>query len=457
MAHYENQSVLVVGLAASGCAAVELLLRRGARVHAIDSSRSGVLEETSRRLTALGAHVELGVQVLSARPYELAVVSPGVPLELPLLEQLRKAGVPVIGEFELGYRESLCLSIAVTGTDGKTTTTRLIERMLAHSHKRTIAAGNVGVPLCSVVDQTRELDFLTLEASSFQLETTDYFRPSVGVLTNIDPDHLDRHRTLEAYIRAKGLLFRNQQPFDWAIVQSGALKQLRAVGVGIPSKLITYSATDTTADLWMDRGLIISRFPGWEGPLLDMAQCHLIGPHNAENCMAALAVGRVLRLPLEETLQAIRDFRPLPHRCEPIGKFDDVSYINDSKSTTLHSLMAALRSVAIASESKPNIWLIAGGKDKGLEYHDAGPLLSQKVKGVFLIGETRERLRSAWGLFTPCTLCGSLLEAVSDATRLAQPGDIILLSPACSSFDQFQNYQHRGEVFRQAVGRRVGS
>lgn len=457
MDHYENKSVLVIGLAASGCAAVELLLRRGARVHAVDSSRTPALEEASKRLVSLGATVELGAQKAPAQSVDLVVISPGVPLTLPLLQPLREARVPIIGEFELGYRASSCLSVAVTGTDGKTTTTRLIEAMLQHSHKRTLAAGNVGVPVCSVADQTRELDFLTLEVSSFQLETTEFFRPIVGVVTNLAPDHLDRHGSMTDYIRSKGLLFRNQQPFDWAIVQSGALAQLKTAGVDIPSKLITFSATDSTADLWMDRGLLISRIPGWEGPLLDMAQCRLMGPHNAENCMAALAVGRVLRLPLEETVEAIRQFQPLPHRCEPLGEFGGVTYINDSKSTTLHSLMAALRSVPGAAGGKPNIWLIAGGKDKGLEYHDAGPLLSQRVKGAFLIGETRERLRSAWGLFTPCTLSGSLLEAVSDAARLAQPGDVVLLSPACSSFDQFQNYQHRGEVFREAVGRRAGS
>lgn len=457
MDHYENKSVLVIGLAASGCAAAELLLRRGARVHALDSSRTPALEETSRRLSGLGVQVELGAQKVPNLQFDMVVISPGVPLTLPLLQPLREAGVPIIGEFELGYQASSCLSVAVTGTDGKTTTTRLIESMLQHSHKRTLAAGNVGVPVCSVADQTRDLDFLTLEVSSFQLETTEFFRPIVGVITNVAPDHLDRHGSMENYIRAKGRLFRNQQSFDWAIVQSGALAQLKAAGVEIPSKQIIFSATDPAADIWMDRGLLISRIPGWEGPLLDMAQCRLMGPHNAENCMAALAVGRVLRLPLEETVEAIRRFQPLPHRCEPLGEFGGVTYINDSKSTTLHSLMAALKSVPGVPGGKPNIWLIAGGKDKGLEYHDAGPLLSQRVKGVFLIGETRERLRSAWGLFTPCTLSGSLLEAVSDAAQLAKPGDVVLLSPACSSFDQFQNYQHRGEVFRQAVERRAGS
>ena len=448
---YQNQSVLVIGLGLSGQAAAEFLLRRGARVHAIDTARTEGLQASAESLRKLGALVTLGVQLLPSVDYQLAVISPGVPLDLPCVQQVRAAKVPLIGELELGYRESLCLNVAITGTDGKTTTTRLIEQMLLQCHKRTVAAGNVGTPLTSVADQTKDLDLLTLEVSSFQLETIEFFRPSIGVLMNIAPDHLDRHKTLDAYVRAKARLFENQQVFDWAIIQSAALARLKGVGAKIPSKIITFSAVDQKADLYLERSLLISRLPGWEGPLLDMDQCQLAGPHNVENCMAALAVGRVLRLPLEETVAAVKSFKPLPHRCELIGEVDGVRYVNDSKATTLHALEAALRAVPTAAGRAQNVWLIAGGKDKGLEYHDVGPLLSQRVRGTFLIGETRERLRSAWSLFTPCSLCGSLLEAVRDAARRAQPGDVVLLSPACSSFDQFQNYQHRGEVFRQAV------
>ncbi|MBI1841122.1 MAG: UDP-N-acetylmuramoyl-L-alanine--D-glutamate ligase [Verrucomicrobia bacterium] len=451
MGNYEGKRVLVIGLGVSGRAAADLLARRGARVVAIDSADSAELRAAVASLGSQGVSTRLGASGLPEGHFDLAVTSPGIPSSLPWFDALCAAGIPVIGELELGYRESLCLSVAITGTDGKTTTTRLVEHMLKHCHKRTIAAGNVGVPICSVADQTKELDILTLEVSSFQLETTEFFRPSVAVVTNLAPDHLDRHRTMEAYIQAKGRIFRNQQLFDWAIIQSDALTKLRAAGVEAPSKVISYSATDPRADIYMDRSLLISRLGGWEGPLLDFDKCRLAGPHNAENCMAALAVGRVLRLPLEQTLEAVRSFAPLPHRCEPVAQIGGIIYVNDSKSTTMHSLLAALRSVSAAPGGRPNVWLIAGGKDKGLEYHDAGPLISQRVRGAYLIGETRERLRSAWSLFTPCALSGSLLEAVREAARRAEPGDVVLLSPACSSFDQFQDYQHRGDTFRQAV------
>ena len=292
---------------------------------------------------------------------------------------------------------------------------------------------------------------MTLEVSSFQLETTQFFRPAIGVLLNITPDHLDRYPTTADYVRAKGRLFRNQQAFDWAIVQSEALAQLRSLHIEIPSKTITFSASNRRADIYLDRGLLISRMEDWPGPLLDMDQCRLRGPHNAENLMATLAVGRVLRIPLDRMVEGLRSYAPAPHRCELVAEINGVKFINDSKATNLDALHKALLALPAAPQGEPNVWLIAGGKDKGFEYHDIGPLLSQRVKRAFLIGDTREKIRAAWSLFTPCTLMNSLLEAVSEAAQSAVAGDVVLLSPACSSFDQFKNYQHRGEVFRQAV------
>jgi UDP-N-acetylmuramoylalanine--D-glutamate ligase len=446
----ENKNVLVVGLGASGKAACDLLLRKGAHVWAVDDAKTELLRRDAAELEAKGARIRLGGG-LPDEAFELAVVSPGVPWESPLLKAVVSARIHVMGELELGYQHSVCLNISITGTNGKTTTTELVERMLRHRQIKTVAAGNIGLPLCAVAEQSKELDFLTLEVSSFQLETIEYFRPAVAVLMNITPDHLDRYPSMDAYARAKARLFMNQQAFDWAIVQCEALAKLKAVGVSIPSKVVTFSAADRQADLYMDRGLLISRLGDWEGPLLNMDDCKLRGPHNAENLMAALAVGRVLRIPLESMAEALKSYQPAPHRCELVTEINGVKYINDSKSTNLDSLHKALLSVPSGRAGEANVLLIAGGKDKGFEYHDVGPLLSQRVKGAYLIGETREKLRAAWSLFTPCTLADSLLEAVQSAAREAVSGDVVLLSPACSSFDQFQNYKHRGEIFRQAV------
>ena len=451
MVSVENKSILVLGLGASGLAATALLRRRGARVVAVDSADTEALRREAEELRKLGAEVRLGDSTPPTGKFDLVVVSPGVPWSNPGLKAMVERGVPVIGEFELGYQHSLCLNVAITGTNGKTTTTEMVERLLTRHNVKTIAAGNIGLPLCRVVEQTRELDLLTLEVSSYQLETTQFFRPAVAVLLNLTPDHLDRYPAMSDYVKAKARIFANQQAFDWAIIQSEALAQLRSLKVEIPSKVITFSAANRRADICLERGLLLSRIEGWAGPLLDMDHCLVRGPHNAENLMAALAVGRVLRIPLEIMVESLKTYAPAAHRCELVAEINGVKFINDSKATNLDALQKALLSIPSGRGVEPNVWLIAGGRDKGLEYHDIGPLLSQRVKGAFLLGETREKIWSAWGLFTPCVLVDSLIEAVHQATRSAVAGDVVLLSPACSSFDQFQNYQQRGEVFRQAV------
>ena len=359
--------------------------------------------------------------------------------------------IPVIGELELGFQESKCLNIAITGTNGKTTTTHLIKEVLASGQRSTEIAGNVGVPISSLIQSTKGLDFLTLEVSSFQLETIRYFRPSIGVLLNLASDHQDRHDSYDEYCRIKARLFENQQSHDWAIIQSEALAKLRSLGVKIPGKVITFSAESRQADVFLDRGLLISRMDGWAGPLLNLADCRVRGPHNAENIMAAMLVGRILRIPLEVMKRAVHAFAAPPHRCEQVAEWNGVKFINDSKATNPHATAQALRSVRAERSREPNVWLIAGGDDKGLQFHDLGPLISQKVKGAFLIGKAREQLSAAWSLFAPCQYCDDLVQAVHEAARKALPSDVVLLSPACSSLDMFRNYEHRGEVFRKVV------
>jgi len=451
MIRLEGKQTVVIGLGKSGLAAARLLKQRGAKVLIVDSAETPELQAEAESLRARGIEVLLGVTEPPSGAFDLVVVSPGVPWNNPVLCEMGERGVPIIGEFELGYQHSLCLNIAITGTNGKTTTTEMVERLLTAQRIKTLAAGNIGTPVCSVVEQTADLDFLTLEVSSFQLETIQFFRPAIGVLLNITPDHMDRYTGMADYALAKARLFSNQQPFDWAIIQSEALAQLQALKANIPSKVITFSANNRRAELHLNRGLILSRLDGWAGPLLNMEQCRVAGPHNAENLMAALAVGRVLRIPLEAMAATLTAFESGPHRCELVADINGVKFVNDSKATNLDAVRQALLSAPAARPGEPNVWLIAGGRDKAFEYYEIGPLLSQRVKGAYLIGETREKIRAAWSLFTPCTLAGSLLEAVAEAARHAAAGDVVLLSPACSSFDQFRNYQHRGEVFRQAV------
>jgi UDP-N-acetylmuramoylalanine--D-glutamate ligase len=395
--------------------------------------------------------VNLGVTSPPKGLFSLAVLSPAKSSNSCLVEAVRSSNIPLIGELEFGYQQARCLSIAIAGTNGKGTTAELVERVLRHNQHKTISSGHCARPICSVVEQSKDLDFIILQVSSFQLETTEFFRPAVAVLMNVATDHLDRYAQPADYIRAIARIFQNQQPFDWAIVQSEALARLRELDLPVPGKIITFSATAPEADLHLERGLLISRLPNWPGPLLDMDHCLLRGPHNAENLMAALAIGHVLRLPLERMVEPMRTYNAGPHRFERVDEINGVQYINDAKSANVDALQKSLQAVTTGSKGDSNIFLIAGGKDKGLEYHDAGPVISRRVKQAFLFGEAREKIRAAWSLFTSCTVSDSLVEAISEAAKTAVSGDVVLLSPACSSFDQFQSYHECGELFCRTV------
>jgi UDP-N-acetylmuramoylalanine--D-glutamate ligase len=446
-----NKKVLVIGLGGRGRAACELLQRSGASVTAIDEADTPDLRAGAEQLRPLGIEVALGVLAPPKRQFNLAVLSPAVPSSTQLVQAVARTNVPMIGELELGFQQSRCLSIAIAGTNGKGTTAELVERLLAHNHRKILLSGHRARPVCSVVDQSNELDFLVLQVNSFQLETTEFFRPAVAVLMNLAPDHLDRYASAADYVHANARLFRNQQAFDWAIIQSEALARLRELNLPVPAKTITFSANDPHADLRLERGLLISRLPNWSGPLLDLDHCQLRGPHNAENLMAALAVGHVLRVPLESMLETVKSHVAGAHRFEFVSEINGVQFINDSKATNVDALHKALIAAPAGQGGEPNILLIAGGKDKGLEYHDLGPLLSKRVKKAYLIGEAGEKIRAAWSLFTPCTISESLVKATTEAARDAVCGDVVLLSPACSSFDQFRSFQERGEEFCRIV------
>ena len=243
----------------------------------------------------------------------------------------------------------------------------------------------------------------------------------------------------------------NQQAFDWAIIHSDALAMMRSFNVPVRAKVITFSASNRRADLFLDRRQIVSQIPGWSGPLLDLDECQIQGSHNAENLMAALAVGRVLRIPLERVIAALKQM-PVPvHRCQSLKGVDDVTFVNDGKSSNLDALRRAITSIPPSTEDKPNIWLIAGGRDKGAEYFDIGPLLSHRVKGAFLFGETQEKMCAVWDVFVPCSVVPSLRQAVMHALEAAKPGDVILFSPACGPLGGDESYEVRSEMFTNIV------
>ncbi len=447
----KNKNILILGLGISGAAAARLAQVRGAKVTVVDSNTSDALEREAKLLRQDGVRVELGTEDLPQDNFDQAIISPGIRPDSSLYLALSFRGIPALGEFEFGYRECSVPCVAISGTNGKTTTTELIDHMLRRCGKCSAAAGNIGIPVSDVARCAEELDYLSLEVSSYQLEFIEEFRPTISVLMNLTEDHMDRHGSMLKYAQAKARLFMNQTPHDWAVVQSEALAYVRAQGIEIPSRVISFSSNHRRAGLYLDRDLIVGNLEDWDGPLLAMQQTRLRGAHNAENVMAALAVGRILGLSMERMVKAIKSFSGSPHRCEFLEDVDGIHFVNDSKATNVDAMMKAIEAMPSVRPEEPNIWLIAGGSDKGFEFHAAGPAMARRVRGAFLIGETAPRMEAAWNLFTRCELVESLEAAVRFAAKKAELGDVILLSPACASFDQFDSYVDRGNRFKAAV------
>jgi UDP-N-acetylmuramoylalanine--D-glutamate ligase len=443
-----NKDVLVLGLGRSGMAAASLLRRDGARVVVRDEADGSELEERANRLRQLGVRVELGNHFDTSARFDLAVLSPGIAPERPLVADLVQKRTPVLSELELAYRFCLCPVVAVTGTNGKTTTTELIDAMLQRCGKRSLAAGNNGHAFSDAVENTAGLDALVLETSSFQLEKIEQFRPDIAVWLNLTPDHMDRHGTMEAYAKAKARIFENQTRDDFAILSVTASQWAGKTGVNIKSRVITISAYGQEADVWVDwtdGQTIWSRLPECRGILLKLDETNLRGLHNAENILATFAAGLAMKLPIAGIREAICSYCPEPHRCEVVAVKDGVTYINDSKATNVDAVERALRAMT------GPVVLIAGGRDKGLDFAAIKEVIREKVKLAVLIGESQDKLAAAWGRATLCARADSMRQAVKMAASAARPGDTVLLSPACASFDMFENYEHRGDEFKHEV------
>jgi len=443
----KDKNVVVLGLGRSGMAAASLLQRDGARVVVRDESDGRVLEERADRLRQLGIRVELGNQFDTSARFDLAVLSPGIAPERPIVREITIKKTPVLSELELAYRFCLCPIVAITGTNGKTTTTELISAMLEGCGKRAVAAGNIGHAFSDAVYGSAGLDALVVETSSFQLDKIEQFRPDVAVLLNITPDHLDRHNSLEEYAKAKARIFLNQTREDFAVVSAQALEWMHQIGCEIRSRILTISAAGREADLWLDwvdGQTIWSRLPECRGILMRMDETNLRGQHNAENILATLAAGLVMKLPMAQMREAIRSYCPQPHRCEYVAEINGVTYINDSKATNTDAVEKALQSVA------GPVVLIAGGRDKGLDFSTIKEVVAEKVKLAVFIGETQDKICRDWSGVS-CLRASSMAEAVRLAARHACSGDTVLLSPACASFDMFENYEHRGDEFRMEV------
>ncbi len=435
--NYSNKFIAVLGAGESGEAAAILLQDLGAMITILDTAEENKLRKRINALGNRGIRVLAGLAVeKDVTKYDLAVLSPGIDPSVPLVQRFLEKRIEMIGELELAYEMCQCPIVAITGTNGKTTTTQLVEQMLNRCGVRTVAAGNIGPAFSARVRQSSQLDLMTLEVSSFQLETIRTFRPHIAAWLNFAPDHLDRYHSVDEYYEAKLRIFQNQTGDDWAVVN------LRSTLPELKARRVTFSAYVEGADFSFRDGRILHHGI----PVLSMADTELRGAHNAENLMAALGIGLAHGLRFEQMAVALSGYQALPHRCELIRVFEGVEYVNDSKATNLDALEKA-----IASETRPVV-LIAGGKDKGFEFDTVADLVGTHCRTAVLIGEMADRINSVWSHRLPCINAGeSLAEAVRIARNIAQPGDVVLLSPGTSSFDMFKSYADRGNQFRTAV------
>jgi UDP-N-acetylmuramoylalanine--D-glutamate ligase len=448
--NYEGRRVLVVGLARSGIAASELLLERGAFVVGNDRRSLAELDRKAHSLPARGVELVLGAHPESlAAGFDLVVVSPGVRTDLPLIARARREGVPIWSELELGFREMRGTAVAVTGTKGKSTTASLLTAMLRAGGRDAVLAGNIGSPLSGEASRGTEQTIFVLEVSSFQLECIDSFRPRVAVLLDLGPDHLDWHPSFEAYLKAKENVFRNQSARDWAVVFGGNRLTIDMAERARSQKWYFDISClgERVPHLHLEGPWIMRHEDGTTTPLASLEEFQLPGRHNRLNAMAASAAAFLLGVSGDDLEIAIEHFQGLPHALEQVAVIEGVRFYNDSKATNVQAVAAALESF------DGGILLILGGRFKGGDLGSLREAVSRKVKCVLAIGESREMVREALSGAAPVELFDDLESAVEAAHRRAAKGEVVLLSPAGSSFDMFRDYRDRGERFRAIVER----
>jgi UDP-N-acetylmuramoylalanine--D-glutamate ligase len=438
----QGRKVLVAGFGATGIAATRFLLDKGALVTISDNRKQiDIPEDIKRR----GICVERGghrVETFTAQ--NLIVVSPGVPLFTRAIIEARARGIEVISEIELAWRFLTAPVIAVTGTNGKTTTTSLLSALFQAAGKKVFTGGNIGTPLIEAVGQGAGYDYIIAEISSFQLEAVRDFKPFISILLNISEDHLDRYPSFDEYRYAKSRIFMNQDSADWAVINYDDRSVLQCAS-HTNAQLFYFSTSAAPAPGAYDDGTLNLSLWGRPALRLSVHNPHLPGLHNRENMLAAASAGYICAIPERILLETLQTFRSLPHRMEYVSNVSGADYYNDSKGTNVGSCVKSLQSL------EGRVILIAGGRDKGGSYEPLRDLVEKKVKSMILIGEAAYRMEHDLGRYTETLIAEDLARAVREAGAKARPGDTVLFSPACSSFDMFDNYEQRGECFKKLV------
>ena len=439
-----GRRVTVVGAARSGIAAAQLLVRRGATVTLTDL-RDDIAE--AEELRASGVRLELGHHAVETfTGADLIVLSPGVPSRLPALEAARAAGVHVMGELELASRWLRGRIVAITGTKGKSTTTTLTGRMLEAGGHRVLVGGNIGHALSAQVDDSTDKTIHVVEASSFQLESVETFKPWISVLLNFSPDHLDRHATVEEYASAKSRVFVNQTPGDWAVLNADD-PAVASIAAAAPSQRLLFSMSDQLASGVVVTGQeIVRRTEAGDVPLLPLSAIKLIGRHMVADVLAASAVASLAGVDSAAMTRAVEHFTGLEHALERVASIGDVLFVNDSKATNVDAAKRAI-------ESFDRLVVIMGGRFKGGDLSELTVPLADRGATVVAIGEAADLIGRTFGQAVPVRRAGDMNAAVRIAFASASPGTAVVLAPACASFDMFRDYADRGRVFKQEVRR----
>ncbi|QHN05541.1 UDP-N-acetylmuramoyl-L-alanine--D-glutamate ligase [Granulicella sp. WH15] len=444
----KKKRVLVVGLGKSGLAAALFLKARGAQVTVSDTRSASALAKDIPALLEVGIMVESGGHgLLTFRRQDLIVVSPGVPLDTPEVKQALAFGQTVIGELELASRFLEGRVVAITGSNGKTTTTTLVGKIFEDAGLPTLVGGNIGLPVIELIGESTPESWSVLEVSSFQLETVIEFKPKIAVVLNITPDHLDRHGSFANYAAAKTKI-TGQQDADDFLVLNAEDKATQMVAAKTKAQIFWFSATRQIKQGTFVHGESLffkASETATPEPILPIAEIPLKGSHNVENVLAAVCAARLAGVPAESIRASVAAFHAVEHRLERVAKIADVEYYNDSKATNVDATMKAVASFA------GGVHLILGGKDKDSDYTQLAPLLRERVRVVYTIGSAAQKIERELAGVVKIESAGTLDAALAKAAEAAVPGDVVLLAPACSSFDQFENYEHRGRVFRELV------
>ncbi|AOY77430.1 UDP-N-acetylmuramoyl-L-alanine--D-glutamate ligase [Clostridium formicaceticum] len=446
----KNKKVLVIGLAITGVPLVKTLLSLGATVIVNDLKPEETLAESLKELEGLKFQAILGKHPESIEELgnlDLAVVSPGVPLDIPFIKKLKETDIEIIGEIELAYRLNKAPIVAITGTNGKTTTTALTGEIFRRAKKNTFVVGNIGVAAISKALETTEKDVMVMEVSSFQLESVKEFRPKVAAILNLTPDHLNRHKTMENYQSAKFNLFKNQGPNDYAVINYDD-SICRKASEGLSSKKLYFSRkVQLSEGVFVENNHIVISYDDRKEVVINIEDIKIPGLHNLENALAATAMAFLMGVEIEVIRTALMHFKGVVHRIEYVDTIKGVHFINDSKATNTDAAIKAIEAV------NPPIILLAGGLDKASEFEDFIQAFNQKVKHVFAYGETAEKIYATAEklAFHHVTIVKDLEEAASDAYAIAKEEDTILLSPACASWDMYRNFEERGDHFKKIV------